>query len=90
MTAVPHSQQDSPQEPQILMALTRMEAKVDVALAQHGAKIDGLTTETQDHEVRLRAIEARRTITPAELWAVVLGALGAFVAISTLYERFIV
>lgn len=86
----PHTQEQPTTQPEILVALTRMEAKVDVALAQHGAKIDSLTADGQDHEVRLRAIESRPTVTPGGLWAAVLGGIGGFVALSTLYERFIV
>lgn len=43
----------------VLVAITRMEAKVDVALAQHGADIKSQGRHLEDHEARLRLLEAR-------------------------------
>ena len=43
----------------VLVAITRMEAKVDVALAQHGADIKSQGRDLEDHEARIRLLEAR-------------------------------
>jgi hypothetical protein len=63
-----------------LVVLTRLEAKVDVALAHHGASIDAHRREIDDHEGRLRRLEERRTISPRELWGAV-GSGAAFVLV---------
>lgn len=42
----------------------RLEAKVDVALAQHGARLDNHANDLRDHEARLRTQEAREYVTP--------------------------
>ena len=84
--------------------LIRLEAKLDVALAQHGAKLETHGQELVDHETRIRAVEGRPvvpadhearlqaiekqpTVTPAKLWAVVLGAGGLLAALSPLIDR---
>lgn len=41
----------------VLVALTRMEAKVDIALAQHGAEIKAQGETVTDHEARLRTLD---------------------------------
>jgi hypothetical protein len=46
----------------VLISLARLEAKLDVALAQHGAKLDQLTRCTEDHEDRLRKVEDRPVV----------------------------
>lgn len=48
-------------EAALLIAFTRMEAKVDVALAQHGADLKAHADDLTDHETRLRNLEARPT-----------------------------
>lgn len=48
-------QNDSP----VLIMFTRLEAKLDVALAQHGAKLDQHGSDIADHETRIRGVEAR-------------------------------
>lgn len=68
--------------------LVRLEGTVNT-LSQ---KVDGLVTELRqdahevrkdvdDHEARIRILEARRTVTPLGLWSVVLGAIGGLAAI---------
>lgn len=74
----------------LLIAFTRMEAKVDIALAQHGAKLDEIAKDVIDHETRVRVIEGRSTVTPTGLWTTVLGALTAFGVLATLYDRFMI
>lgn len=73
----------------LLIAFTRMEAKVDIALAQHGAKLDEIAKDVTDHETRVRVIEGRSTVSPTGLWTTVLGAITAFGLLATLYDRFI-
>lgn len=56
------------------------DAKVDGL----GAKVDTLVEEKKDHEMRIRALEQRKTISPWQLWIAVGGgvsALGAVVAL---------
>lgn len=43
----------------VLVAFARLEAKVDVALAQHGARIEAHASDIADHERRIRSVEAR-------------------------------
>lgn len=43
----------------LLIAVTRLEAKIDVALAQQRAKIDAHDSDLVDHEARIRAVEGR-------------------------------
>lgn len=62
----------------VLVSLTRMEAKMDVALAQHGAKISAHGDALDDHEERLRVVESRKTVSPGALWATVGSAVAAF------------
>lgn len=61
----------------ILVAMARLEAKLDQAL-----------TGQNDHENRLRDLEAKSTVSPRTLWTAILGAVGAFAAVSPLLERF--
>lgn len=62
-------------ETSLLVAFTRLEAKVDVALAGHGADIRELKTDRDDHEARLRVQEAKKTVSPRDLWLAVSGAI---------------
>lgn len=59
----------------------RLEAKVDVALTQHAARLDTHAAEIADHEARLREVESRRTVSPAGLWAAVLGGVSGAAAL---------
>lgn len=83
---------DSPTD-SVLVVLARLEGKVDANLAAHGTDINGLKLGRDDHEIRLRALEGqpvcdpervraledRRTVSPGQLWAGLIGvaALGA-------------
>jgi hypothetical protein len=65
----------------LLVGMTRLEAKVDVVLAQHGAKIDAHASDLQDHEERLRVLEARPTVSPRVLWTTVASIITALAAV---------
>ena len=82
--------EDQRESRDLLIAFTRMEAKVDIALAQHGAKLDEIVKDVTDHETRVRVIEGRSTVTPMGLWSAVLGAITAFGLLTTLYDRFMI
>lgn len=49
----------------------RLESKVDMALAQHGHKIETHNEKLEDHEARLRVIEAAGYTTMGQLLVVV-------------------
>lgn len=55
----------------------RLETKVDLVLSQHGTKLD-------DHETRIRVQEARRFVSPAQLWSGILAAVAGASALVTL------
>jgi hypothetical protein len=46
----------------------RLETKVDIVLTQHGSRLD-------DHEVRIRGQEARRFVSPGQLWGGIIAAI---------------
>ena len=54
----------------LIVAITRIETKVDMALDQHGKKLE-------DHEGRIRSVEARPTFAPWKIWSALLGAIAA-------------
>jgi hypothetical protein len=74
-------------ETDLLIAFTRLEGKVDVALAQHGADIAVHGREIKDHETRLRALENTPTVSPRTLWTVVASAAGLVLAAMPVLER---
>jgi hypothetical protein len=67
----------------------RLEAKVDVALAQHGARLDNHTADLADHEARLREVEQRKTVSPWQLWLAVTGGVGTLAALAGLVSTLI-
>lgn len=71
----------------LLVGLTRLEAKVDVALAQHGADIQNHKTQINDHEARIRVIEARSTVSPRVLWTVVSSGVALILAAGPVIAR---
>ncbi len=73
----------------VLVALTRMEAKVDIALAQHGAEIKTQGQTVDDHETRLRVLEAKSTVSPRTLWTTVVTAAGVIMASAPFLDRVI-
>lgn len=74
----------------VLIALARLEGKVDAALATQGAQLTEHGRRLDDHEPRLRLLEATPTVTPRAMWTA-LATLAAIVAaltpfLSRLYE----
>lgn len=53
----------------------RLEGKVDLAIAQQGSRLDTHAEDIADHEKRLRALEARRTVSPSQLWSTVVSVI---------------
>ncbi|UIW13438.1 membrane protein [Arthrobacter phage Amyev] len=76
-------------ETDLLIAFTRLEGKVDVALAQHGADIAIHGKEIQDHEARIRALESTPTVSPRALWTTVASAAGLAIAAFPLIQQII-
>lgn len=70
-----------------LSALYRLEAKLDVALAQHGAKLESQGADINDHEARLRVVEAKPTVSPKTLWTAITGAAGLLALLAPFLER---
>lgn len=75
----------------------RLEAKVDLVVAQQTARLDSHSEDLKDHENRIRSLEAsqpedakhrlrtveeRKTVAPAQLWTAVVTGLGAVGAAS--------
>lgn len=65
----------------VLVALTRLEAKIDVALARQAASIDKHADQLADHETRLRELEATPTVSPRTLWTTVASIIAAAAAL---------
>lgn len=62
----------------------RLEAKLDVALSHHTARIDSQEREVADHETRLRVLESKSTVSPSALWSSVLGGITGMSALLAL------
>lgn len=62
----------------------RLEGKVDAVISLHEQKLVVLDETGKDHEVRIRGLESRKTVSPAQLWAAVAGGIAALAAISGL------
>lgn len=58
----------------------RLEAKVDIALAQHKQQLEDHAGDLNDHEDRIRKLEAKPTVSPSQLWTSVLSGLTAISA----------
>ena len=71
----------------VAVTLARMEAKIDVVLAQHEAKIEQHSDNLQDHEERLRALEAKPTVSPRVLWTTVASIIAAVATVAPLLSR---
>lgn len=71
------------------VALARIEAKLEVALAQHGARLDRLDALASDHETRLREVEHRPYIAPMTLLAFLVAMVTVMVGASTLLDRLV-
>jgi hypothetical protein len=59
----------------VVAAIARLEGKVDVALALHGADIRELRSDSADHEARIRSLE-RKVWIAAGFAAAVGGVIG--------------
>lgn len=64
----------------LIILLTRLEAKVDIALAQHGAAIEELKRADADKETRLRFLEQLPRLSARVLWGAVATAVGLLLA----------
>lgn len=71
----------------LLLAFTRLEAKVDVALTQHGADLKNHAEDLKDHEARLRILEGRSTVSPRTLWTVVAAGAGLVISAVSLIQQ---
>lgn len=67
---------DEPSNTDLVVIVTRLEAKVDVALAHQAAELSAVLKSNADHETRLREIEKRPTVSPRVLWASVCSGAG--------------
>ena len=82
-------QQVASSDAALLLAFTRLEAKVDVALTQHSADLKDLSRDRDDHETRLRALEGRPTVSPKALWTTVASILGVVLPAVALLMSFL-
>lgn len=78
---------DHATETSLLIAFTRLEGKVDVALAQHGADLKAHADGLADHEARIRTLEAKPTVSPKALWTTVVSASGLVFSALTILDR---
>ncbi|MEO2133373.1 MULTISPECIES: hypothetical protein [unclassified Microbacterium] len=70
------SDSSPPTEGTVLVTLARLEGKLDANLAAHAADLGALKDSRVDHEGRLRSLESRPTVSPAQLWAGLIGTVG--------------
>ena len=68
----------------VQVTLIRLEAKVDVALTKQSATLETHTSDLADHETRLRAVEAKPTVSPRQLWSTVCAGVGVLAALAPL------
>ena len=73
-------------ETEVRVILARLEGKLDANLAAHGGDIATLKANYSDKESRLRVQESRMTVSPAQLWTGLLGAVGAASALGALVK----
>lgn len=65
----PHYEHEQDRGTSVQVALARLEAKLDVALADHSARIREGERRRDDHEDRLRFLEARPVVQPKHVYA---------------------
>lgn len=56
-------------EGRVAVSLARMEAKMDVILSNHSARLDSVEAATIDHEERIRFLEKAPVVRPSHLFA---------------------
>ena len=78
----------------VLIMLARVEGKLDVVAAQHGAqltehtrRLDDQGRRADDLDDRLRALEIRPTLTPAKMLAAVAGTAAVVGALTPFLDR---
>lgn len=82
----------------------RLEGKVDLVVAQQTARLDSHAEDLKDHETRirkvesempedakhrLRAVEERKTVAPAQLWIAGTAGIAAIGGLSTAINVFV-
>jgi len=67
---------------EVRIMLARFETKLDLVLGQHGATL-------KDHEVRLRSVEDRKTVSPSQLLASCATAVALMGGTFTILDRVI-
>lgn len=76
-------------DPQVLVVLARLEGKLDATVAAHSTDIKNLHGTKSDHENRIRVLEGKSTISPGQLWAGLVGTLGAGAALAGIVQAFL-
>ena len=71
----------------MLVAIARLEGKVDVVLARHDVRLSAVERESADHDGRIRALEARPTVSPRALWAAVTSGAALVFGVITLINN---
>ncbi|QOI66934.1 hypothetical protein SEA_GARDENSTATE_22 [Microbacterium phage GardenState] len=73
---------NAPDETAVLVAIARLEGKVDATLAVHGADLSRLRDADADHEARIRSLERKLWIAAggAAVLGGVLGNIAPFLA----------
>lgn len=85
---------------EVLVAVARIEGKIDLTLAETAAlkaadadhesrirSIEALPVPDQKTSDRLDALEDRRTVSPGQLWAGLVGVLAVVAAVLTITEK---
>lgn len=78
----------APNDTDLRLDFARLEGKVDMVITRHDIRIEQLESVAEDHEMRLRAQEAREYVTPKGLWSVVAG-VGALVGVIVVIINFL-
>lgn len=87
MSTVVPPPRTGPDTDSVPVMIARLEGKVDVALAQHGATISIHDADIADHETRLRVVEAKSTVSARQLWGAVCSAAGLIALAAPFLER---
>ena len=66
------------------MALPEDDVALVEVLTRLETKLDGALSHAEDHEGRIRTLEARRTVAPRDLWVGITGAIAAGAALSSI------